>query len=208
MRGIERCVLTRNRSVMVSFRGNDLRLHAGYCSAPIEVHQGIVAFVNARTRRQRADAGAIISAFRVPREDFAARRAVERTHPDDEPAIARLTELHRQCNAERFGRSLSPIQVRVSRRMKARLGHYASGSVHGDPPEIVISRRHIRRHGWPEAILTLLHEMVHQWQDESGMPIDHRRTFRRKCREIGIEPSACRDVIPGRGAAGTVSLGA
>jgi hypothetical protein len=35
---------------------------------------------------------------------------------------------------------------------------------------------------------------VHQWQDESGLPLDHGSTFRRKAREIGISPYACRKV--------------
>ena len=28
--------------------------------------------------------------------------------------------------------------------------------------------------------------MVHQWQDETGRPIDHGRAFRAKAREVGI----------------------
>jgi hypothetical protein len=41
-----------------------------------------------------------------------------------------------------------------------------------------------------EVLDTLLHEMVHQWQDETGRPVDHGREFRRKAREVGIEPTA------------------
>ena len=59
-----------------------------------------------------------------------------------------------------------------------------------------IGREHIRRHGWEEALHTLLHEMVHQWQDEAGHPIDHGATFRRKAREVGITASARRHVVP------------
>ena len=39
---------------------------------------------------------------------------------------------------------------------------------------------HLRRHGWDEALHTLLHEMVHQWQDETGYPIDHGRDVPRE----------------------------
>jgi hypothetical protein len=79
--------------------------------------------------------------------------------------------------------------------MRTRLGHYMAASpTSGDPAEIVISRRHLRRHGWEEALHTLLHEMVHQWQDEHGYPIDHGRAFRAKARELGITPSARRTV--------------
>jgi hypothetical protein len=78
--------------------------------------------------------------------------------------------------------------------MRSRLGHYTPRSPAGDPAEIAISRSHVRRHGWNEAIHTLLHEMVHQWQDETGLPIDHSRVFRMKAREVGIEAAARRMV--------------
>ena len=43
---------------------------------------------------------------------------------------------------------------------------------------------------------TLLHEMVHQWQHETGRVVDHGAEFRRKAREVGITPAARRDVTP------------
>jgi len=58
----------------------------------------------------------------------------------------------------------------------------------------VLSRRHIRRDGWDEALHTLLHEMVHQWQDEQGFVVDHGSIFRAKARAVGITPLACRAV--------------
>jgi hypothetical protein len=78
--------------------------------------------------------------------------------------------------------------------MRARLGHYVPATKTGDQSEIAISRRHLRNHGWEEALQTLLHEMVHQWQDERGLPIDHGATFRAKAREVGISPFARRTV--------------
>jgi predicted SprT family Zn-dependent metalloprotease len=78
--------------------------------------------------------------------------------------------------------------------MKSRLGHYTLRGQEQCDPEIVISRRHIRRHGWDEAVQTLLHEMVHQWQDETGQKVDHGREFRRKARQVGIIPLARRHV--------------
>jgi hypothetical protein len=32
----------------------------------------------------------------------------------------------------------------------------------------------------------LLHEMVHQWQAENGLPVDHGAVFRRKAQEVGV----------------------
>jgi len=38
--------------------------------------------------------------------------------------------------------------------------------------------------------------MVHQWQAESGLRIDHGTTFRKKAREVGVIPAARRTITP------------
>jgi hypothetical protein len=121
-------------------------------------------------------------------------KAPERTHPADAHFVGDLTRAHRELNATKFGGELDEIPIRVSRKMKSRLGHYTLRGQEKYRAEIVISRRHIRRHGWDEAIQTLLHEMVHQWQDESGQKVDHGPEFRRKSRQVGITPRATRRV--------------
>jgi transposase len=78
--------------------------------------------------------------------------------------------------------------------MRTRLGELAVDLRSGRPTEIAVSRRHILRHPWPEVEHTVLHEMVHQWQAETGLPVDHGRSFRLKAREVGIEPQARRKV--------------
>jgi hypothetical protein len=80
--------------------------------------------------------------------------------------------------------------------MKNRLGHYMAATPSGLPAEIAISRTHIRRDTWDEVLHTLVHEMVHQWQDENGLPLDHGQHFRRKAREVGISARATRKVEP------------
>jgi hypothetical protein len=189
---IDRCRLTRNRAVMVSFSGGELRIHAGYLGAPPEVLRAVVVFVQGRTRADRCAARAVILAHRVEVPPRIGRRP--RTRPEDEGLAVRLTAWHRRYNDELFEGRLRHIAVRVSRRMRSRLGHYSAASPAGEPPEIAISRRHVRRHGWEEALHTLLHEMVHQWQDESGLPIDHGARFRAKARAVGIAASARRAV--------------
>ena len=76
--------------------------------------------------------------------------------------------------------------------MKSRLGHYyAGGDVRGRSPSaggICVATAGTR---FP----TLLHEMVHQWQDETGKPLDHGRGFRAKARAVGIEAAAKRAVV-------------
>lgn len=183
------CRLTRNRNVMVSFRGTQLRVHEGFLSAPPEVHEAIVTFVQGRTRAARRAARRRIVDFPIDVARGPARRL--RTRPQDEALAVRLADWHAKYNAEHFAGSLRSVSVCVSRRMRSRLGHYTAGP-RAEPGEITISWRHFRRHGWDETLHTLLHEMVHQWQDESGHAIDHGPTFRRKAREIGIAPSAKR----------------
>jgi hypothetical protein len=191
LKRIARCRLTRNRNVMVSFRGPELRIHQGFLAAPHEVHAAIVAFVEARTKAERRVAQRRIVTFGLETPRGPSRR--ERTRPDDEPLAATFTEWHRRFNSEHFDGGLKPVPVRVSRRMKSRLGHYAAASADAGG-EIAISWRHLRRHGWEEALQTLLHEMVHQWQDESGKPLDHGPGFRAKARAVGIEAAARRAV--------------
>ena len=196
LKGIERCQLTHNRSVMISFRGGVLRLHRGYLDAPPAVHRAIVAFIAGRTRRARRAAQQVILEHPIPVHEMRPRRdPTYRPRASDVPLIEALAKSHEHYNAMLFGGRLSRIAIRISGRMRNRLGQYSAPCASGRPAEITISRRHIRRHGWEEALHTLLHEMVHQWQAESGMPIDHGREFRRKAREVGVEPTARRVVV-------------
>ena len=191
---IERLRLTRNRNVMVSFGHGQLRVHEGFRDAPPEVLRALVTFVEGRTRAERKAAQSVILGYPIRTAERPASPRRESTHPEDEAMAARLVAAHASYNAERFGGALTSVDVRVSRRMKSRLGHYSAAASANERAEIAISRRHIRRHGWEEAMHTLLHEMVHQWQDESGLPIDHGRAFRKQARAVGIVASAKRAV--------------
>ena len=186
---IERCRLTRNRNVMVSFSGTTLRVHEGYLTAPTDVLRAIVVFVEGRTRAERRDAQRVIVGHPVASGAGTSRRP--RTRPEDRALVVELTRWHQRYNAEHFHGRLGLVTLRVSRRMKSRLGHYTC-AIQGSPAEIALSWRHIRRDGWQEARHTLLHEMVHQWQDETGRPIDHGGDFRAKAREVGVTPCARR----------------
>jgi hypothetical protein len=121
-----------------------------------------------------------------------ARRA-RAPEEDDAAVVAKLVAQHAEYNAVRFGGTLGTVPIAVSRRMRSRLGYYrlASKTL---PAMIMISRGHLRRHGWEEVFQTLLHEMVHQWQAESGAPVDHGPQFRAKARAVGAVPRARRPV--------------
>lgn len=193
LRGVDALVLMRTRTVMVSLIGRTLRVHEGYADAPERVLRAVVAFAIARTKTERQAARDVILAHDVERAPVPRRR--ETARPGDLPMLAQLAEAHRQLNAQWFAGALNGIPVRLSGRMATRLGHFDPGSKH-TPPEIVLSRTHITRHGWREAMHTLLHEMVHQWQHETGRAVDHGAEFRQKAREVGITPAARRDVTP------------
>jgi hypothetical protein len=198
LRSIHLCQLTTNRNVMVSFGSGELRVHEGYLDAPTEVLRAIVVFVEGRTRGERRDAQRTIVGYPIHTPKPPARR--ERTRPEDEPLAAELADWHHRHNERHFGGRLRPATIRVSRRMRSRLGHYTAATP-GEPAEIAISLAHLRKHGWEEVLHTLLHEMVHQWQDEVGHTIDHGATFRAKAREVGIAPLARRALAarsPGR----------
>ncbi len=184
--------LTRNRNVMVSYGAGELRVHEGYLGAPESVLRAIAMFVEGRTRADRRVAQRIIVAYPILTGSPTTRR--ERTHAGDEGIVEQLDAWHHRYNTRHFNGRLKPVPIRVSRRMKSRLGHYTAGTRGGTGAEIAISRAHVLKHGWPEALHTLLHEMVHQWQDETERAIDHGATFRAKCREVGIAPSARRDL--------------
>lgn len=192
----ERITTHRNELVMLSWvPGRVLRIHEGYAGAPDEVLEAIVRFVTPHTRRAtRLAARRVFLAF--PVDDHAPRptrsKRPPRVAPQDSAAHARLVALHAELNQRHFGGTLAPIPIRISGRMRTRLGELRLERRTGRPLHIGISRRHLKRDGWVSVTDTLLHEMVHQWQAETGGPVDHGAGFRRKAREVGIEPRAVR----------------
>jgi len=190
-----------NRTVLLSVTAEGvLRLHRGYAWAPDRVLSAIVKYVRPGTRRAtRRNAEREFLTF--PVEVHApptrpSRRGVERPRVGDAAIQSRLAEMHQRLNAEHFGGALPVIRFRLSSRMRTRLGELAVDARTGKPLEIALSRAHLK-HGWGEVEQTVLHEMVHQWQAESALPVDHGSVFRRKARAVGIEPSARRHL--GRG---------
>ena len=178
-----------NRSVMVSLSGRGtLRLHRGYAHAPDRVLAAIVRFLNGGfSRSDRKAAEREFLAF--PVEEFAPPRQPRRrsrARPEDAPMMARLAALHAALNQRHFGGRLSPIPLRLSTRMRRRLGEVSVDLRTGRALEIALNRRHVLQHPWAEVEHTMLHEMIHQWQAENGLPVDHRAGFRRKAEEVGV----------------------
>jgi hypothetical protein len=193
-----RVVVHTNRTVMLSLTPTGpLRIHQGYCAAPDRVLRAIVRYLNHRLpkdRRRLAEREFLslpVQAY-VPAGALGPRP--DRPRPGDDGVLMRLREIHGRLNETWFGGDLRELSFRLSGRMKTRLGELCLDARNGAVINIAISRRHIRRDGWGEVERTVLHEMVHQWQAETGRPVDHGTTFRRKAREVGIEPAARRDL--------------
>ena len=187
----------RNRQVMVSWTPEkSLRVHEGYADAPDHVLAAIVRFVTPHvSRATRLSARRILLAF--PAESFAPAdpgrtRAPERARRGDRNILARLRGLHATLNARYFEGRLSPVPIVLSGRMRRRLGELRLERAAGAAVQIAIGRRHLRRDGWSAVEQTLLHEMIHQWQAETGLGVDHGPEFRRKAGDVGVEPRAVR----------------
>ena len=193
LRGVTTLKLVTTRSVMVSLSGGTLRVHEGYTDAPENVLRAIVACALTRNRARRLDARDIILSYEVRRP--APRKRPARPMPGDVALLTQLAAAHLELNERWFQGSLSGIPIHLSGRMASRLGHFDPGSAN-QTSEIVLSRSHLKRDGWREATETLLHEMIHQWQHETGRPVDHGMEFRAMARRLGITPSAKRSVRP------------
>ena len=188
-----------NRTVMVSFtRGGLLSIHRGYALAPDRVLKAVVRFLKPRLSREaRRAAEREILAFRAA--DWALgeprrRRAGDRPRPGDPEKTERLARLFAEYNARHFRGLLPSLPMRISGRMRTRLGQLCLHHGTGEPHEITLSRVHIDRHGWKEAAHTLLHEMVHLWQHVNGHAVDHGPLFRRKAMQVGVVAAARRAV--------------
>ncbi|HKI94991.1 MAG TPA: SprT-like domain-containing protein [Gemmatimonadales bacterium] len=198
VRGVREVVVHANRSVMLRHgRDGVLRIHRGYAYAPDAVLAAVVAFVRPRSpRTERRTAKRALLAF--PVHDFvpAARRPRSAPRPGDAPTLERLRLMHRRLNVRYFGGTLGTIPFRLSSRMSTRLGDVRLDPTTSAAVEIAISRHHIARDGWEAVERTVLHELVHQWQAERGLPVDHGPAFRRKARAVGIAPRARAERMP------------
>jgi SprT-like family protein len=197
LRNVEKILTHTNQTVMLSMSRRTLRLHRGYAFAPDDVLKAVIRFLNPRVPRiLRRAAEREFLAFPVHAYAQAPERVrrPERARPGDLVLLHRLETRHRELNAQHFGGALGEIPIRLSGRMRSHLGELALDLKTGHPTEIALSRKHIARHPWSEVEHTLLHEMVHQWQAETGLSVDHGPAFRRKAREVGVLPAAKRTI--------------
>jgi hypothetical protein len=204
-RGPRAVAVHENKTILVSMtKRGVLRIHRGYAYASDRVLKAVVAFVHPGTKaaeRRRAERELV----GFPVEEFVQPsrrpRRRERLRTGDRRLMQELKKLHERLNRRHFGGKLLPVKFRISSKMRTRLGELTVDPRTNRATEIAMGRHHIETDGWEEVTHTLLHEMVHQWQVESGYEPDHGETFRRKAVQVGVEPGARRIVKPQRRAA-------
>jgi hypothetical protein len=196
IRNVQRILTHTNQTVMLSLYRGVLRIHQGYAYAPDHVLRAVIRFLSPRVPRGHRKA-AEREFLSFPVHDLVrSRKPVRRPRirPGDRALLHRLEAIRSELNQRHFEGGLVAIPIRLSGRMRSRLGELVVDLESRRPREIVLSRRHIALHPWPEVEHTLLHELVHQWQAEAGLEVDHGPSFRAKAREVGVLPAARRQV--------------
>jgi len=107
-----------------------------------------------------------------------------------------LRDLH--CWKDRFNvafkLNVSEIAIAVTPLSRSTLGHFRPGrNGFGLLGEIVVAKQHVVQNAvpdfWWEVLGTLLHEMLHAWQELHGAPSSgnyHNREFRLKASSLGL----------------------
>jgi hypothetical protein len=99
-------------------------------------------------------------------------------------------------NAELFSNSLPPVLLTLQRKPKAR-GYFAPEKFQGRieetaAHELALNPDHFTGRTDQEILSTLVHEMVHVWQETHGRPprrCYHDRQWAGKMKEVGLQPT-------------------
>jgi predicted SprT family Zn-dependent metalloprotease len=96
------------------------------------------------------------------------------------PSIAELQLLFARLNLEHFNGVLRAHRIEYNARLST-----CTGRICYRPPFIELSLPLLSRH--PKQVrATLLHEMVHAWLHQLGLPSGHGPDFKAKLREVGL----------------------
>lgn len=91
---------------------------------------------------------------------------------------------------EEFKLGIDTPAIRIERVRATRLGSYRDGrNGHGLNHEITLNTRHLRTASVSDILDTLLHELLHEWQDLHGKPGKHNyhnRQFIEKAASYGL----------------------
>jgi predicted SprT family Zn-dependent metalloprotease len=96
------------------------------------------------------------------------------------PSAADLQLIFAMLNARHFGGVLRSYTITFNPRLSS-----VAGRIGHSPPVIELSPKLLAAHA-EQVTPTLLHEMVHAWLHQHGLPSGHGREFKRKMREVGL----------------------
>ena len=198
-----------NRSTIWSLtrRGTVLNLHEGYRDAPARIVRAFAVIAKGTGRRSRAHREATREVrewpgIEVALRRVAARRASARSGPRRPPtapcsgtSIEReaLRRLYDRLNETRFDGLLpADLPLRLSARMRSRLGHMMPGREAGRRRvvEIALNRDLMIRENGGERVDTLLHEMAHAAAYLYDGDAGHGPAWRRWARQVGCDARA------------------
>ncbi|MGD9644344.1 MAG: SprT-like domain-containing protein [Pirellulales bacterium] len=108
---------------------------------------------------------------------------------DCRPLVQELQVWAERMN-EQFRLRIPEVSLSVDWLRCRRLGHFRPGhNGFGLKGEIAINRRHLEDRDFWQVLGTLLHELLHAWQQEHGKAGKHNyhnKEFREKAREFGL----------------------
>lgn len=206
-RRLDRIVFRSNRSTIWSLTqgGRVLNLHEGYRRAPSDVIRAFAVIARYASRPNAPYREACRTVQTWPGIDAALRRLRQaRTRRSQATPLVRcqgtaeeqlrMRKLYDRLNRTRFKDRLpKDIPLRISRRMRSRLGHMAPEGSRRRPvvAEIALNRTLFRRGNEEVLRETLLHEMAHVaaylFDGESG----HGEAWRAWAVRAGCEPAPC-----------------
>lgn len=210
---LRRVVLRSNRSTIWSLTqgGRVLNLHVAYRRAPATVLRKFVTIAEEGVARSRSrayeraclavrDWPGLADELRRIRAAHRRQRAPVRRGPGVGPCCATpaqrayLRRLYRYLNATRFGGRLpASVPLRLSRRMRSRLGQMVPGVVDGRRAvlEIALNVDLLLEGNGRERLDTLLHEMAHAADYLASGHTGHGESWRLWARHVGCDDRAC-----------------
>ena len=90
--------------------------------------------------------------------------------------MAEIKNAYVKFNNKYFSGELKPIEIHFSKTKRALGAFHCQRSFGATKTWICISTYYDRP--TKNVMETLLHEMIHQWQFENGMPVDHKENFK------------------------------
>lgn len=92
-----------------------------------------------------------------------------------------IQKLYAELNEQHFEAKLPPCRLELSRRLVR-----TAGKIWPRARLIRLSFSYHEQYGLTELANTLLHEMIHLWLYEQGLPSGHNDRFHQKMNEVGL----------------------